>query len=265
VIKFLQKEETDMILAIEIGNTYTVLGCIRDSKILFTERVSTKITYTDFEYAVKLKSMFEINGINPEEIEGTIISSVVPPMVEIIKAAVNKLIAKPIKIVGPGLKSGINIKMDNPGAVGADLIANAAGGLKKYKAPLIIVFMGTATTISVIDEKGCYIGGTIMAGLDLSLEALVHHTAQLPQIRLKGTDRVIGHNTVECLQSGTVIGAAASIDGLIERMEKELGVSTTHIITGIHAGKIMPYLKEPAVLDEELSMIGLEAIFYKNK
>ena len=147
-----------MILAIEIGNTYTVLGCLNDTDILFIERISTKTEETDFEYAVQFKTLFDIYNIDIESIEGTIISSVVPPMVEIIKNAVNKIIHKPIKIVGPGLKTGINIKMDNPASVGTDLIVNAVGALSQYKPPFLVILMGTATTISVIDKNGTVSG-----------------------------------------------------------------------------------------------------------
>lgn len=254
-----------MILAIEIGNTYTVLGCVEDNKIHFIERISTKPEETDFEYAVQIKTLFDIYKIDISKIEGTIMCSVVPPMVEIIKNAVNKVLHKPIRIVGPGLKTGINIKMDNPASVGSDLIVNAVGALQKYKSPFLVIMMGTATTISVIDKNGSYIGGTIMPGLEAALNSLVGKTAQLPQIRMKDTGHVIGKNTSECMQSGVILGAAASIDGLIDRIEEELGYKTTRIVTGIFGQRVVKYIKNECILDDELTMLGLLAIYNKNK
>ena len=254
-----------MILAIEIGNTYTVLGCLNDTDILFIERISTKTEETDFEYAVQFKTLFDIYNIDIESIEGTIISSVVPPMVEIIKNAVNKIIHKPIKIVGPGLKTGINIKMDNPASVGTDLIVNAVGALSQYKPPFLVILMGTATTISVIDKNGSYIGGTIMPGVEVALESLVENTAQLPQIRIKDNGHVIGKNTVECMQNGVTLGAAASVDGLIDRIEEELGYTTTGIVTGIFGQRVVKYMKKKVIYDEKISLLGLKAIYDKNR
>ena len=254
-----------MILAIEIGNTYTVLGCVDDEKIHFIERISTKSEETDFEYAVQIKTLFDIYNIDIEKIEGTIISSVVPPMVEILRNAINKILRKPIKIVGPGLKTGINIKMDNPAFVGTDLIVNAVGALQKYEPPFLVVMMGTATTISVIDKNGSYIGGTIMPGLEVALDSLIGNTAQLPQIRMKNNGNVIGKNTAECMQSGVILGAAASIEGLIDRIEEELGYSTTRIVTGIFGQRVVKYINRDIFFDEELSLLGLKAIYNKNK
>lgn len=254
-----------MILAIEIGNTNIVLGCLDNNEIYFVERISTNLYSTDFEYAVKIKSLFDIYNINYENIEGTVISSVVPAMVDKIKNAVTKFIKKPVRIVGPGLKTGINIRMDNPSSVGTDLIINAVGAINKYKAPLLIVFMGTATTISVVDNSGNYIGGIIMPGMEVGLDSLVHSTAQLPHIGLNNSKHVIGKNTIECMQSGIVLGAAASIDGLIDRIEEELGYKTTHIITGCYACKVIDYMKQDMIYEENLFLEGLRIIYNKNR
>ena len=254
-----------MILAIEIGNTNIVLGCLDDNEIYFVERISTNHNCTDFEYAVKIKSLFDIYNIDCNQISGTIISSVVPVLVDKIKNAVVKFIDKPVKVVGPGLKTGINIRMDNPSSVGTDLIINAVGALNKYKPPFLIVFMGTATTISVVDENGNYIGGTIMPGMEVGLDSLVHSTAQLPCIGLNNSKHVIGKNTTECMQSGIVLGAASSIDGLIERIENELGLKTSHIITGCYAPKVIKHMKQDVVYEENLFLEGLRIIYNKNK
>ena len=236
-----------MILAIDMGNTNIVIGCIDDEKIHFVERLSTDHSKTELEYAISFKHVLELNQIDVKQIEGVIISSVVPPLLNTIKKAVNKVVNKIPKVVGPGIKTGLNIKTDNPAQVGSDMIVCAVAGLKEYGAPLIFVDMGTATTISVIDANKNYIGGVILPGVKISLNALVSNTAQLPRISMEAPKKVIGTNTIDCMKSGVILGNASCIDGMIERMEEELGMEATVLATGGIAPSIVPHCKKKII------------------
>lgn len=253
-----------MILAIDMGNTNIVIGCIDDEKIHFVERMSTDHAKTELEYAISFKNVLELYQIQVENIEGVIISSVVPPLVNIIKRAVKKVVNKNPKVVGPGIKTGLNILMDNPAQVGSDLIVSAVAGLKEYEAPLIFVDMGTATTIAVIDENKNYIGGAILPGAYTSLNALVSNTAQLPRISMEAPKKVIGKNTIDCMKSGMIFGNAACIDGMIERIEAELGREATVVATGGLAPNVVPYCKKKIIIDDALLLKGLKLIYDKN-
>ena len=199
-----------------------------------------------------------------EEITGCIIASVVPPLNNIVKNAMEKLLRITPMIVGPGLKTGLNILMDNPAQVGADLIVNAVAGLKYYGAPIIIIDMGTATTISVVDKNKNYVGGMILPGVKVSLESLVNRTSQLPRISLEAPKKMIGKNTVDCMKGGIIMGQAASMDGLIERICEELGYPAQVVATGGLAGCIIPYCKKEIICDNELTLKGLGIIYNKN-
>lgn len=254
-----------MILAIDMGNTNIVIGCIDDEKIYFVERLSTDKSKTALEYAMGFKTVLELYGIKDAEIEGSIISSVVPSLTKVLADAVEKIIGKRPLIVGPGLKTGLNIHMDNPKQVGSDLIVDAVAGLATYGAPLIVIDMGTATTMSVIDKNNNYIGGVIMPGLRLSVEALASGAAQLYNVGLEAPRQVIGKNTSDCMKSGVVIGNAACIDGMIDRFEEELGYPVTVIATGGLAKVVMPLCKHEIIVDDTLLLKGLNVIYDKNK
>lgn len=253
-----------MILAVDIGNTNIVIGCIEQEKIFFVERVSTNISKTELEYVVEFKTLLDIYQIEVKEITGCIISSVVPPLNNIVRSAMEKFLhIKPL-LVGPGVKTGLNILMDNPGQVGSDLIVNAVAGVHYYGAPIIMIDMGTATTISVVDEKKNYIGGMILPGVKVSLESLVNRTSQLPRISLEAPKKVIGTNTIDCMKSGIVMGQAACMDGMIERIWDELGYEAKVIATGGLAGSIVPHCKKKVIYDNELTLKGLDIIYRKN-
>lgn len=253
-----------MILAVDIGNTNIVIGCIEQEKIYFVERVSTNISKTELEYVVEFKTLLDLYRIPVKEITGSIIASVVPPLNNIVKAALQKLLHISPLLVGPGVKTGLNILMDNPGQVGSDLIVNAVAGLKYYGAPIIIIDMGTATTISVVDEKKNYVGGMIMPGVKVSLESLVNRTSQLPRISVEAPKKMIGKNTIDCMKSGIVMGQAACMDGMIKRIREEMGTEAQVIATGGLAGCIIPYCKEQIIYDNELTLKGLYIIYRKN-
>lgn len=254
-----------MILAIDIGNTNIVIGCCDDEKIYFIERLSTNIPKTELEYAISFKNVLEIYGIDPAQIEGGIISSVVPPITNIVRSSAEKVLGKPVKIVGPGVKTGLNILMDNPAQVGSDRIVNAVAAINEYPIPLIIIDMGTATTFCVVDDKKNYIGGMILPGVRISLDALTSRTSQLSRISIEAPKKTIGKNTIDCMKSGIIHGNAACIDGMVQRIEKELGQKATVLATGGLAKKIVPYCEQEIVIDDELLLKGLRLIYNKNK
>lgn len=254
-----------MILVIDIGNTNIVLGGIEGEKIYFIERVSTDRQRTELEYAVNLKSVLEIYNIELSEIEGGIISSVVPPLTEVVRTAVQKLIREPVKVVGPGLKTGLNILMDNPAQLGSDLVVDAVAALAEHPVPLVVIDMGTATTVSVIDSRRRYIGGMILPGVRTANDSLVSKAAQLTQISFEKPKKLIGSNTIECMKSGAMYGNAAALDGLIDRIEEELGQKCTVVATGGLAKAIIPLCKREIILDDDLLLKGLQIIYNKNR
>lgn len=254
-----------MVLAVDIGNSNIVLGCFQKDKILMVERISTNRHSTALEYAVIMKTILEMNGFQCQNISGGIISSVVPALTNMLKAAMEKLIGKAPMIVGPGLKTGLKIRLDNAVQLGSDRVADAVGALAQYPVPLIIIDMGTATTLSVVDADGNFIGGTIMPGLQISMDALTQRTSQLPQISLDPPKKVIGSNTVDCIRSGIINGNAAALDGLIDMIQQELGESCTVVSTGGLSKLITPYCKHKIEVDDQLLLKGLMHLYEKNK
>ena len=254
-----------MILAIDIGNTNIFIGAIDNKKTYFVERITTTIGKTNLEYAITLKSILEIYQIEPKEIEGGIISSVVPPLNRTLISAVRKITGIYPKLVGSGMKTGLNILMDNPKSVGSDMIVNSIGALGEHEPPIIIIEMGTATTMSVIDKNSRYIGGAILPGLRVSLDSMSSNTAQLPRISLDTPKKVIGKNTVDCMRSGVIFGNAAMIDGMLSRIEEELGGPATVIATGGIAKAVLPLCSHTIIDDGALLLKVLLALYEKNK
>ncbi len=254
-----------MILAIDIGNTNIVVGCIDQEKTYFIERLSTVRTKTELEYAVDLKTVVDIYHIKRTDIEGCIISSVVPQITNAVKLAAEKVLHKEPMVLGPGVKTGLNIMMDNPGQLGADLVANAVAGIHEYPLPLAIIDMGTASTVSVVDEKKHYVGGMIFPGMGVSLDALTAHASQLSGISIEAPKRIIGKNTIECMKSGVIYSNAAALDGIVDRIEEELGQKITVVATGGLARKIVPHCRREILLDEDLLLKGLLIIYEKNR
>lgn len=254
-----------MVLAVDIGNTNIVVGCFSNEEIRFVERLSTNRSSTELEYAMLLKNVLELNGVWGEEFEGGIVSSVVPSITNKVKAAAEKIIGKHMLVVGPGLKTGLKIKLDNPNQLGSDRVADAVAAIHSYPCPLITIDMGTATTISVVDADKNFIGGVIMPGVMVSLESLATKTSQLPHISLDAPKRVIGRNTVDCMRSGIIYSTASSVDGLIDRIEEELGQECTVVTTGGLSTVITPYCKRKMIVDDQLLLKGLRIIYQKNK
>lgn len=254
-----------MLLAIDIGNTNLVIGCFRDDKILFKARIATDRTRTSDQYGVEIKNMLEAYGVDRSDIKDCIISSVVPPVFNSVRTGVIKIIGKQPMVVGPGLKTGLNIHVDVPSQVGSDRIVIAVAALAEYKAPLLLLDLGTATTIEAVEPDNVYMGGVIIPGVRVSLDALTSRAAQLPGISLDQPKQVIGKNTVDCMRSGMMYGTAAMIDGLVERMEEELGHRCTLIATGGLAQFIIPLCKREIILEKDLLLKGLNIIYKKNK
>ena len=254
-----------MLLAIDIGNTNIVIGCIKDDEILFQARIATDRIKTSDQYGVEIKNMLETFGISRDEIEGCIISSVVPPVFNSVQTGVRKVIGRQPMVVGPGIKTGLNIHMDVPSQVGSDLIVVAVAALAEYPAPLVIIDLGTATTIQVIEPENVFIGGMVCPGVMVSLDSLTSRTAQLPGISLDEPKQVVGKNTVDCMRSGIMYGTAAMLDGCIERIEEELGHPFTVSATGGLARFITPLCKHKMILEKDLLLKGLNIIYKKNK
>ena len=253
-----------MILALDIGNTNIVIGCMEQETCRFVERISTNSFKTELEYVVDFKTLLELYRIKMEDITGCIVASVVPPLNNIVLSALRKLLHVTPLLVGPGVKTGLNILMDNPGQVGADLIVNAVAGLHYYGAPILMIDLGTATTISVVDKNKNYIGGMILPGVRVSLDSLVNRTSQLPRISLETPKKIIGTNTIDCMKSGIILGQASCLDGMIERIWAELGYETQVVATGGLAARIIPHCKKNIICDNELTLKGLELIYRKN-
>ena len=254
-----------MILTIDIGNSNIVLGGVKDDQIIFEARLRTEVTKTSDQYCVDLKILMEVYGVSNKDIEGTIIASVVPQVLNSMRTAVQKLTGKVPLVVGPGLKTGLNILLENPGQTGADLVVADVAALREHKPPLIVIDMGTATTMSVLDKNGAHIGGCIIPGVKIAMDALTDRTALLPGLQLDQPKKAIGRNTIDAMRSGIMLGTACMLDGMVERMEAELGCKTTVIITGGIAKFIAPMCKTPMVYDKDLIIKGLAALYRDNK
>lgn len=254
-----------MILTIDIGNSNIVIGGVEGNEIVFEARLRTEATKTSDQYCVDLKILLDVYKVPEESIEGSIIASVVPQVLNSMQTAVKKLTGKNPLVVGPGLKTGLNIKIENPAQTGADLVVGCVAALREHKPPMIVVDMGTATTMVVLDESGALIGGCICPGVKISMDALTERTALLPGLQLDQPKKAIGRNTIDCMRSGIMLGAACMLDGMVERMEEELGSKTTVIATGGIGKFITPLCKTPMIYDKDLLVKGLATLYRENK
>ena len=253
-----------MILAVDMGNTHIEVGIVSGGEILMSSRISTDRKKTEAEYAVCIKEILDLYQIDPQEIEGGILSSVVPPLTYILQEAVKLVTGKMPIVVGPGTKTGMHIKIDDPKTLGADMVVAAVGGIELYGTPLILIDMGTATTITAVDREGSFLGGAIVPGVRISLDALANSTTQLPMIALDSPRKAIGTNTVDCMKSGILYGQAAMLDGMIDRMREELGAEASVVATGGLSGLIVPYCRHNIILERELMIQGLKIIYDRN-
>ena len=253
-----------MILAIDAGNTTIVIGCIEGDEVLFMERLTTKLKRTRTEFTIDIKSILRLHDVNEREITGAIVSSVVPQIVDDVIDSVRTLTGTEPLRVGPGIKTGLNIVIDNPAQLGSDLLADGVAAAARYGTPVIVIDMGTATTLSVIDEGNKYLGGIILTGVVTSFDALVANTSLLQSVSIEEPGSVLGKNTIDCLKSGLIYGNASTMDSLIDRIEQEMGRSMTIVATGGLAGKIIPSCRHDIILDEELLIYGLKLLYDKN-
>ncbi len=255
-----------MILAVDVGNTQIVLGALEadSGEIRFTAQLSSNRSQTADEYAVLLHSLFVLNRFDLGQVEGCILSSVVPGITPLLRQALEKLFGRRVLIVGAGVKTGLNILIDNPAQLGSDMVVLAVAAAALYPKPAMIFDLSTAMTLSVLDEKGGYLGGMIMPGPRIGMDALSNSTAQLPHISFEPPKRLIGTNTVDCMKSGYTYGTAAMMDGIIQRVEGKLGKKAAVVATGALAQTIVPFCRVKIAYDADLRLKGLRLIYLRN-
>ncbi len=254
-----------MLLCTDVGNTNIKFAIFDGDSLKIKLRLSTAHKKTADDYAVDLYTIFQINSINANDIDGSIISSVVPVVTTPLRNAIRTVTNIDSLVVGPGLKTGLDIRLDNPAAVGSDIVCTCVALKELYPCPVIVVGLGTATTILYMNEKKAYCGGTILPGIQISLDALTSSAALLPSVNLTTPKKVIGTNTADCIRNGIIYGNASMIDGMIERYEEETGQSCTHIATGGFAAMITKYCKKNIVVNDDLILEGLKIIYYRNQ
>jgi len=253
-----------MVVCVDVGNTNIVFGAYKEDALLFTSRIQTELGKTADQYAIAFSAILQLYHCADVPCEGAIISSVVPPLQTTLKTALSRLRGCRVLVVGPGVKTGLNIKIDDPATLGADLVANCVAALAGYPLPCIVLDMGTATSFTVLNEKGVMVGGSILPGVLISLEALCRETALLTNIALTSPAHTIGKNTADCMVSGAMLGTAAMIDGMVERIEAELGSPCTVVGTGELAVGILPLCRREIIHDEHLLLNGLRLLYRRN-
>lgn len=254
-----------MLLALDVGNTNITIGVFAGEILRFESRVATDRRKMSDQYAVELLDILRLHGMDARAFEGAVISSVVPPLDHAIQRAARTVTGVDPLLVGPGTKTGINIRLDNPAQLGPDLLVGAVAAIAIYGAPCLIWDLGTATTLSVVDREGAFLGGAIMPGVNTALESLVQQASLLPRIRVEAPPRAVGSNTVHSLQSGAIFGNAALIDGMCDRVERELGYPAKVIATGGLGREIIPHCKRKILYDDTLLLTGLRLVYEKNR
>lgn len=255
-----------MLLAIDIGNSNVVIGCLNENnETVKLFRMVTDLKKTEDEYAAGIKTILDYNQMGSEHFEGAIICSVVPPLTDIFRLAVEKIIGVRALVVGTGVKTGLNVMIENPASLGSDIVAASVAAMADFPLPVIVFDMGTATTITVVDKGNKFIGGAIVPGVALSMNALSSGTSLLQKVPIEAPKGYIHGTTLESMQSGAVYGNAAMMDGMIDRFEQELGCKASLVATGGIAAKIVPYCQHEIVYDENLLLRGLGIIYKKNK
>lgn len=255
-----------VILTMDIGNGAIVLCCVEQGERRSRFVLSSSLERTADEYAVLMDLMARSAGVELRQVSGSIMASVVPRLTPVISRAVEQLTGRPPLVVGPGVRSGLNIRMDDPTELGGDMVAAAVAALERYPLPCAVVDMGTATAIGVLDRRGSYVGGLICPGMALSSSSLAEEASQLQDVSLEAPRRIIGKNTRDSMRSGILYGTAAMLDGLFARIEEELGAPLQAVITGDGAADVVSLCRHQSVVhDEDLVMRGLWRIYCKNK
>ncbi|OAB43459.1 type III pantothenate kinase [Paenibacillus antarcticus] len=255
-----------MILVVDIGNTNIVLGIYNNRELVHHFRLGTTRQSTVDEYGVMIFNLFRMSDISVKDIEGVIISSVVPPLVNVFEEMCQKFIYKIPLVVGPGIKTGLNLRYENPREVGADRIVNAVAAVNQYKGPLVVVDFGTATTFDCIDAKGNYLGGAIVPGIGIATEALYQRASKLPRIELEKPKKVIGRNTIHAMQAGIIFGYAGQVDGIVERIKVEMEAPNLKVVaTGGLAELIASETKCIQEVNSMLTLEGLRLIYERNQ
>lgn len=255
-----------MLLLVDVGNTNIVLGVYEKDELIHSFRLSTDINKTSDEYGAVIAQIFKIENLELSQIKDVVISSVVPEVMHALENFVYKYIKRTPMVVGPGVKTGINIKYENPSQVGADRIVNAVAGYEKYGAPLIIIDFGTATTFCYINAKGEYMGGAITPGVKISSEALFQKASKLHKVEIIKPKQVVGKNTTSAIQAGIFYGYVGLVDNIVEKMIEESGEENVKVVaTGGLAGLIVPEAKNVHHIDKNLTLEGLKIIYEKNK
>ena len=255
-----------MLLVFDVGNTNMVLGIYKDKKLIKDWRINTDKDKTSDEYGMLISNLFKHDDVNMDDIEDVIISSVVPNVMHSLENFCIKYCNKKPLVVGPGIKTGLNIKYDNPKQVGADRIVNAVAGIEKYGYPLILVDFGTGTTFCAISEKGEYLGGTIAPGIKISSEALFQRASKLPRVELQKPGMAICKSTVSAMQSGIIYGYVGLVEKIISMMKEELNCGPVKVVaTGGLSSLIASETDSIDYVDKFLTLDGLRVIYEKNK
>jgi type III pantothenate kinase len=252
-----------MLIAIDVGNTQTVIGLFDDTALLSHWRIATNAERTSDEYALLLRQFLDQDGVALDAVAGVALSSVVPRVTAALRDMGDRYLSAPMLVIEPGVKTGMPILYDNPKEVGADRIANAVAAVEQYGGPAIIVDFGTATTVDAVSAKGEYLGGAIVPGIEISLDALFGRAAALRRVELVAPKHVIGKSTVESIQAGAVFGFAGQVDAIVDRFLAELGTATV-IATGGLAGLLMPFSRTLEHHEPWLTLDGLRIVFERN-
>lgn len=254
-----------MVLTVDVGNTNIKLGGFEEEQLIFSAAIATQTQYTADDYACSLLRVFDLYQVLPAQVQGVILSSVVPPLLPVLKQALKRLIHRRVLTVGPGMKTGLFVRMENPGRLGSDFVCAAVGAAQFVKPPCVVFDLGTATTVTALDTSGALVGTAILPGMSISLQALSKQTAQLPLISPDRADSPLGKTTEEAMKAGILYGTACMIDGLYQRYRALLGDGTSLLLTGGNAPLILPYCQTSPRYEKDLILVGLRRIYEKNK